>query len=331
MIVTFGEALIDLFGHPRGSTVDTSEYFVPHTGGALANVALTCARLGAPVRFVGAVGRDAHGDRVVREFTLAGVDTSCVARVPERTAVTFVRVGNDGSRAFLFYRVHTADHAMSPEILGVMAHAPLEGATFLVTGTSALVAEPIASAFDVMVREATLCNIPRVVDLNVRPHLWNNPPRMHEAVRRTLHGCAVVKASEEDLQALGLPGTLDALQHLAPEAVCLLTLAERGAEFALGAQRFHGSAPSLTASQIVDSTGAGDAFIAGVMSVLARKQQPWETLRSNTSVWHDALAVGCQLGALAVTAMGATTAVKSPWPAAVTLAFEATSAIPPTP
>ena len=49
MIVSFGEELIDLFGSPRGSTVDTADFFVPHTGGALANVALTCGRLGARV------------------------------------------------------------------------------------------------------------------------------------------------------------------------------------------------------------------------------------------------------------------------------------------
>jgi sugar/nucleoside kinase (ribokinase family) len=320
MIVSFGEALIDLFGSPRGSTVDTADFFVPHTGGALANVALTCGRLGARVRFVGAVGRDGHGDRVLRDLADAGVDTSCVARVPERTAVTFVRVGDDGARSFLFYRTHTADHALSPAHLDAMR--ALDGAAWLVTGTSALVAEPIASAMRRVVDDARSKGVPRAVDLNVRAHLWKDRDAMREAVRWTVAGAAVVKASEEDLAALDLAPTLDALRALAPGAVPVLTLAERGAVAEVAGERIARPAVPVAPGDVVDATGAGDAFVAGVLATLAARGGAWERARVDAALWGAAIDAGCALGAMAVTAMGATLGVRAPWPEAVTRARE---------
>lgn len=320
MIVSFGEALIDLFGSPRGSTVDTADHFVPHTGGALANVALTCGRLGARVRFVGAVGRDGHGDRVLRDLAAAGVDTSCVARVAERTAVTFVRVGDDGARSFLFYRTHTADHALAPAHLDAMN--VLDGATWLVTGTSALVAEPLASAMRQVVDDARSRGVPRAVDLNVRAHLWNDHDAMRAAVRWAVSRAAIVKASEEDLAALGLEPTLDALRALAPGAVPVLTLAERGAVALVAGERIERPAVPLAPRDVVDATGAGDAFIAGVLSTLAARGAPWERAREDVATWRAAIDAGCALGAMAVTAMGATRGVRAPWPEAVTRALE---------
>jgi fructokinase len=81
MIVCFGEALVDLFAEPVDTPLDRAERFLPHLGGAPANVALALGRLGVPTRFVGAVGRDAHGQRLVRGLDEAGVDTSAMHRV----------------------------------------------------------------------------------------------------------------------------------------------------------------------------------------------------------------------------------------------------------
>jgi fructokinase len=320
VIVSFGEALVDLFGEPRGSSVDTAERFVPRLGGALANVALTCARLGASARFVGAVGRDGHGDRVVRALTEAGVDVSCVARVSERTAVTFVRVGDDGSRSFLFYRTQTADHAMTSE--HVDALRPLDGATWLLTGTSAQVAEPLATTARRVIADADARGLLRAVDLNVRAHLWRDADAMRDAVRRTVADAALVKASEEDLAALGLPATLDALRALAPRAVPVLTLAERGAVVGLGDRTLARPAPHV--AELVDATGAGDAFMAGALATLDRHR--WDDVRGDGDFWTLLLDAACALGARAVTAMGATDAVRAPWPEAVLRALPPTKA-----
>lgn len=319
MIVTVGDAIVDLFAHPRGTAVDVAACFVPHGGGALANVATNVARLGVPARFVGAVGRDAHGDRLARLLAGSGVDISCLVRVPERTAVTFVHVDDDGARAFLFYRSHTADKMLSDALLRAME--PLADATWLVTGTSALVAERSAEALRYVIAEARARAVPHAVDLNVRPHLWSDRASMRDVVRDAVAGAAIVKASEEDMAALELPCTLDALAGFAPGAVPVLTLAERGALARVGGVTLARPAQALAATLVVDATGAGDAFMAGLMATLTRRGA-WATVRDDADVWTLALDAGCALGAMAVTEVGATTAVRAPWPEAVTRALE---------
>ncbi len=324
MIVAFGEAIVDLFAEPLGRAVEDADRFVPHLGGALANVAAIASRLGAPVRFVGAVGRDGHGDRIVRALDDAGVDTSRVVRVAERTAVTFVRVAGDGERSFLFYRALTADQAMPAEHLA--SSRPFEDATWAVTGTSAHIAEPLATSARAFAAEADARAIPRVVDLNVRAHRWPDRAVMADSVRLAVAGAAIVKASEEDLAALGLPPTLDAIRALAPAALPLLTLGARGAVAAIAGQSLAVAAPAVSA---VDATGAGDAFVACILAGLHRHR--WAEARSDTTLWTRLLEAACALGARAVTAPGATTAARAPWPDAVTRLLPSTPERDPTP
>jgi fructokinase len=314
VIVTFGECLVDLFAHPRGASIADASHFVPCFGGAPANVAVVAARLGARARFVGAVGRDAHGDRLVRELAGAGVDVRSVVRVPERTGITFVRVADDGQRSFLFYRNGGADYALSRAHLDALAEHPLEGASWLVLGSSALVSEPVASAARVCVEEARRRGVRVLLDLNVRAHLWGDRAKMMGAVRWLIEQAAVVKASEDDLRALGVEGTLDALRALVGEASAVLTLAERGAVAWVRGAVVEAAAPSLAPAQVVDTTGAGDAFVGAMLAVLSRAGED-ETL------WREALGVGCAVGTRAVTAMGAVEAVRAPWPEAVTRAL----------
>ena len=216
MIVCLGEALVDLFASPRGRDVDDAEAFVPCVGGAPVNVAVTLGRLGAAARFVGAVGRDGHGRRVLAALESAGVDSRCVDRRRERTGVTFVRVAGDGARSFLFYRRDTADTALSTEALSGFALDPLDGARWLVLGSTALAAAPLSDVASTLVRRAVDRGIPLLLDLNCRRHLWRDADALHDAVSSLCDVAAVVKASEDDLVDLGRPATLDALRTLAP-------------------------------------------------------------------------------------------------------------------
>jgi fructokinase len=307
VIVAFGEAIVDLFSEPLGCTVGEARHFTPHLGGALANVAVTVARLGGPVRFVGAVGRDGHGERLLRELTAAGVDVSCVAQVPERTAVTFVQVGRGGKRSFLFHRAHTADQALTLECLDI--DRVFDGARWLVMGTSAHISEPLAGVARRLVCEAEGRGLLRAVDLNVRAHRWHDRDAMHAAVRHVTAGAVLVKASEEDLAALDLPVSLDALAGLAPRAAVVLTLAERGAVARVAGHELTVAAPAVSC---VDATGAGDAFVACLLTALYDRGVPSRDV--DVAHWSRALEAACALGARAVTAVGATTALRAPWP-----------------
>ncbi len=300
MIVTMGEALVDLFALPIGSSVATATSYRPCVGGAPANVSVILGLSGVATRLVGAVGRDGHGDRLVAALSKANVDTSCVVRVAERTGVTFVCVADDGARSFLFYRQGGADYALSRGHLCLLPTHPLDGATWLHLGSSVFVTPALASATRWLLDEAQARGVKVSVDINIRAHLWDSRDAMVSAVGELCRRAAWVKASEEDLVGMGLPATLEALAAYSRGAVPVVTLAERGAMAKLAGKNIVVPAVPTTT---VDETGAGDAFAAGVLAVLHRGGD-----LSDVDVWTAALKHGCALGSQAVTAIGATEA-----------------------
>lgn len=301
MIACYGDALIDLFALPVGAPIDEAASFEAHVGGSTCNVAIVAARSGARVRFIGAVGCDRWGDRIVRELDAEGVDTSTITRIAgARTPVTFVTTRPDGTRDFLSYRHGAADSAMGPEHL---ASTALDGARWLHLASSSLRAEPRSQTTQTLLDRAAREGVLVSLDLNVRPGLWSSASALRAAMETLCERAAIVKASEEDLALLGLEPTLSALSTLAPRAVCVLTRAERGASARTSAGEVHVAAATVT---LVDATGAGDAFVG---ALLARVEDALPSPDA-VSMWASHLAAACAAGAAAVTAVGATKGVQ---------------------
>ena len=106
-VYCFGEALIDFHAESRG---DAPPAFIPHAGGAPANVAVAVARLGDASAFVGMFGQDVFGDLLLRGLADAGVDTRHTRRTDAaNTALAFVTHDARGERSFSFYRPPSAD------------------------------------------------------------------------------------------------------------------------------------------------------------------------------------------------------------------------------
>ncbi len=308
MIVCFGEALVDLFADPVEAPLEQAERFVPHLGGAPANVAVTLGRLGVPARFVGAVGRDAHGDRLVRGLEAAGVDTRQVARVAARTGITFVRVEPGGGRSFLFYRAQGADDGLEVDALRQGPVHPLEGASWLVLGSSVLRVDPLASAARWIVTEALARGVSVAVDLNVRAHLWTDPEALRAAVTALLAVARRVKASDDDLTQLGWAPNVEALRAAGARGEVLLTRGAAGLTLDTGSLRLDvPAAPAV----LRDATGAGDACLAGFF--FGRLQRPGES----PADLRLALEAAAALGARACEGVGAVSPLVPPWPEAV--------------
>jgi fructokinase len=288
-VVSFGEVLWDLFEVGP----DT---FRRAPGGAPANLAFALARLGRRASIVGAVSRDAFGDDLVARLRTSGVDVSSIVRLPNRTGLAFVRRDARGEPSFLFYRHDTADMVLGPSHL----RPAMLRARFAACGTSTLVREPLASATRRFVDLAERAGAGLVVDLNVRAHLWPSARAMRAAAAELAGRAALVKASRADLDALG--GDCFLRRH-ARGATWVLS-AGAGAARAVGA---HGSVavPALRA-KCVDATGAGDAFLAGVLAVLAaRGAAPGSSAWRDPAVFSDALRVGHMLGKKVVSKVGA--------------------------
>jgi fructokinase len=305
-VVVFGEAIWDFFPRRAGEPLRTRRHEVRHPGGAPANVARTLAGLGLRTSLVTALGDDELGRAMVEELAARGVGTNDIVLVPARTAVTFVEVREDGSRSFLFYRHPSADMTLERSQLRPAAFL----ARWVHLGSSTLSRSPTREATLEAVRLGAEQGALVSVDINARRHLWPKDHDLRIDLAPVLERADFLKASEEDLEALGVPPTIEgarALHALRTGRLTVLTLAERGAIGFLGQHELHLPAPEVP---VRDVTGAGDAFVAGALAVLARHPDAIRTTSAHEALLRRVLGVGCALGSRAVTRLGATTALK---------------------
>jgi fructokinase len=276
-VACLGEVIWDVF--VRGPRVLHRE-----PGGASSNVAIALARLGRKVAVVGGVGRDRMGQALSARLAEEGVETRWLVRRPERTGVTFIERGKDGEPRFTNYRHGTADRAKVRAV---------PRAAWVVVGTSSAVV-PWALV------EATSARV--AVDLNARPLLWKSRAAAAREAARLVGRSALVKASEKDLEVLAPGRGISWLRRHAGGAVCVVTRGARGA-IALG-DGLEVEVPTRPA-RVVDATGAGDAFLAGLLAAITASRAGPRALR-DPAFWKDAMTLGNLLGAKAVSRLGAT-------------------------
>lgn len=198
LITAIGELLIDLTH--AGFDPQGVELFAANPGGAPANVAAACAKLGAESAFIGRVGKDAFGESAVRLLRSCGVDTSGVSfdgNAPTTLAV--VSLDGQGERSFQFYRDMGADTRLARE------HVPdgmIASSRVLHFGSLSLTHEPCRSALLHALDVAEANGVLRSYDANYRASLWHGEGEAVEAMRYLLHRADIVKLSAEELALL---------------------------------------------------------------------------------------------------------------------------------
>lgn len=301
-VSAFGEILWDCFDE-EPTEHGFGDRFVRRLGGAPANVAVTLARLGLRSTVVGGVGDDAFGRDLLAFLDRAGVDLRGVLTLPQRTGIVFVSRSAKGQPSFLFYRHETADMSLGSHHVKP-AHA---NADFVVVGTSTFVERKLRAASRRFVRMAGEKNAALVVDLNVRAHLWKTREDLARVADELARKAVIVKASDDDVERLPVCEPERWLRARCKHSVLLRTHGEGGATAIGPFGEVHVAAPAV---RCVDATGAGDAFLSGVLAVLVRARATPETHAfGDADTWRQALALGCRLGARATTAEGSVTAL----------------------
>lgn len=297
-VACFGELLWDFFeADTKVDKEPIARQFRRELGGASANVATTLARLGVSSSVIGGVGDDKLGEALRSALAGDGVDTGGVVKVAStRTGITFVIRSATGEPSFLPYRNGTADVSLGDKDV---AASSAKVRFVLLSSTSML--PGVRAATEKFLAAAAKAKATIVVDLNARAHLWPDTQSLRDACVALAGRAAVVKASERDLGAIAGKRGMTWLQENAKQATWVLTRGENGAA-AVGP---HGQVTAPTKRvRCVDATGAGDAFVAGVLAVLVRSgaKAPFD----DAKLWSRALEVGHLLGAKAVSAVGAT-------------------------
>ncbi len=270
-LVTFGELLIDFVPTVTGVSLLDAPSFVKAAGGATANVAVGAARLGLSTGFMGKVGDDAFGRFLERELRDSGVDTAAVRFSREaRTSLAFVSLRADGEREFIFYRERDRDMLLGFAPDEVDADYVAKAKIFHF-GSISLVAEPSRSATRLAIEVARSAGLTVSYDPNLRLNVWPNAGAALEGLMWGWRAADLVKASEEDVAFLsGGCDDLDvAVERLWHPGLRLLvvTLGRDGCRYFT--PEFRGDVTGFAVSAI-DTTGAGDGFMAGLLSGLMR-------------------------------------------------------------
>lgn len=299
-IVTLGEVVADVYRERAPSDVELP--FTARPGGAPANVAVAAAKLGAPSAFVGRLGDDLFGEFILRALDAVGVDISAVLRQPPptRTTLAFVEVADDGDREFTFYRsVPAADELLSPDDI---TRESLSGATFANFGSIPLLKDPVRAATHRFAELATELDVAVAFDVNLRAHLWDSLDAYRDAIEPILDLSTIVKLSEDELSpVLGTEDSDEGADMLLDRGVSLALTSMGGEGASYATRKFRGHVPSFEIGEVVDATGAGDAFLAATLTHLS-ECPGW--LNDEASV-REAVRRGTAAGALACRAFGA--------------------------
>ncbi len=280
-VLCFGEALVDRLDVPGGDPADEAGP-VDRLGGAPANVACGLARLGTSVAFLGRLGEDAIGSAFAALFHQRGVDTRALQWDPERPSrIVLVRRDAGGDRSFGGFAGDRgqgfADEAVDEAALAVCLEDLLAAGRWLLVGTIPLASHASARALQLLVDTALARGLSLAVDVNWRPTFWGlepeqgPPPLALQRIRPLLERASLIKCAAEEAEWLFAEADPLAIHSALPQRpAVLITDGARPLRWCLG-----GRSGTLDAFpvEVADTTGAGDAFTAGLLHGLCRRPE----------------------------------------------------------
>ncbi len=295
-VVCLGELLIDFVPTVTGVGLEGADTFRKAAGGAPANVAVGVARMGVTSAFMGKVGEDGFGRFLADTLSAAGVDVGPLlfaAGAP--TSLAFVSLAADGDREFLFYRQTAADTLFAPEEVDEGA---IRGCKVLHYGSISLISEPSRSATLHAIERARHYGVRRSYDPNLRLALWPDAAAAREGMRLGLRQAEIVKIGAEEVAFLTGEADVERGVRALWHDELLLVAVTAGREGCTWFTREGSGVVAGYAVTAVDTTGAGDAFMAGLLAEWVRTAEPLGALDRICRVANAA-------GALTTTARGA--------------------------
>ena len=275
-VIAIGEALIDRLGPPGGDpSFDLP--VIDCFGGAPANVACALSRLGVNVSFIGSLGNDAFGKNfkellVQRRINIAGLQQDKI----RPTRVVLVRRNLDGERFFEGFEGDKgfgfADQAISRE--QVINNWPLvsENAKWLVLGTIPLASEISSNAFLWCLENALHSGIKIALDLNWRPTFWRKEVstvmepsiKQRNEIISIASKMSLIKLAKEEAKWFFKTSNPAEISSSLPNRPSVVVTDGSNPVLWLLNNHF-GKSFAIIPSSVIDTTGAGDAFTAGLI------------------------------------------------------------------
>lgn len=291
-IWTLGDAVVDLL------PLSDMQYQAC-AGGAPFNVAVGTARLNCQSGFIGRVGDDDFGHFLKETLRTEGVIVQSLQEDKQhRTSTVLVSLSNCGERGFTFLTNPSADQFLTADTLPDFRDDILHFCSLALVGESCR--NTLATAIATIKQRGGLLSF----DVNLREQMWSDKQKMRDYVHHFAQQVDILKLSEEEwywmAETHDFNKALDFLKTL-PGRLKVVTYGAQGSMVTWEDKVIHFNGYTVNS---VDTTGAGDAFLAGLLAYIAHDGLP-------QSVEHvrNALTQASACGALATTLKGALTAL----------------------
>lgn len=293
-IWVLGDAVVDLIP-------DGDNHYLRCAGGAPANVAVGVSRLGVEAGFIGRVGNDPLGKFMQQTLQAEKISTEQMILDPQQRTSTVIVGLDQGERSFTFMVNPSAD-----QFLEVNDLPNFQQGEWLHCCSIALINDPSRSTTIEAIRRVKQAGGFVSFDPNLRESLWSSLDEMKKVVNSVVAMVDVLKFSEEELTLLtnttNLEDATKEVTSLYPEKLIIITLGKDGAIYHLNGKS---QVVASKALKPVDTTGAGDAFVSGLLAGLSQVSN-W---KESDAVLVEVIRKANASGALATTAKGAMSAL----------------------
>lgn len=274
--VAYGEVLWDIFGNEK------------KIGGAPLNVALRMKTLGGEVAMISCVGKDEDGKAIINHIKSTGLDTNAIIQSENYpTGLVNVTLNNHGSASYDI----SYPSAWDKIVLNDWAKNVVKEADVLIYGSLVCRDEVSRSSL----KELLQMNVYKVFDVNLRP-----PHYSYDILEKLMHKADLVKFNDEELLEIGafmqspFSGLEENMRYLAEKcnltALCV-TKGKHGALLMWEGRMYENKGYPV---EVADTVGAGDSFLAALITSLLTNTTP-----------QEAIDFACAVGALVAQSPGA--------------------------
>jgi len=303
-LYSIGEVLIDFIPLQKGRPLKDVTSFERAPGGAPANVAAAVAKYGGCASMITKIGEDAFGDFILDQLSDVGVKTDKVLRTTDaNTGLAFVSLRENGERDFSFYRNPSADLLLTAVEVNDEWFTKNDILHFCSVD---LVESPMKQAHIKAIKSIISKGGIVSFDPNVRLPLWKNPEACKNTILDFIPLSHIVKISDEELEFItDITDVEEAISTLFRGEVkaIIYTKGSKGAELYVNDKKFESKGFKV---KVQDTTGAGDAFIGGILfKLLENKATQANLVELFEKNYEELLAFANASGALTTTGKGA--------------------------
>lgn len=269
-ILAVGEALIDFIPDQKGKGLANVQSFTKKAGGAPANVAAGVAKLGGKALFLSQVGKDGFGEFLKNTLDDVGVNTQYMqTSSAHETSLAFVALDEKGERDFIFYRKNAADLAFDIKTIDLNA-LDYDYVHFC---SVSLVPSLMKDSHQLLLEHAKKQQKWVSFDPNLRLNLWPDVESCIQTVKAFIPYADILKISDDELELIFKSKDVEGIANdLLSKGlkIFVYTMGDKGARVYTqnGCVESKGRIP-----EVVDTTGAGDSFIAAFLYQLSIRDE----------------------------------------------------------